>query len=462
MPSNFFSKLVKNAQAPQTPTASSRTSSDEQRVTSPPTSTPSRNRPHSQTISHPPLTHFSPYGDSISSSSTGSVRIGVIPPSPCPTESDLSVHATGYKPSIEQVHQASLHHRRVRSQERHVLDRHEVSLAARPTGDITTLIDETELTPTPGRSSQAPEWLSSHSPDTPPRQLSPASSTGNLKGFVDKQGARTHSLQPPRNFVKEKSSKRSMRGTTQPPPPLNFESDSRDANDVQHQAGRHEDPFVPTPNIVVESPTALTSQKPQSLELLGALSDGDAKSIRSATSSSSKQKNIVRKPSGPRKTSGAASGAPMSRTPQVPPLPPLPASATGSGSTLSVNGTKPRGDPSRSTQTRTGQGTPMRSSPRTRSPNISLTRSDISDGDAFASSGDDSGSSSDELDLNEQDIPVTGFAVASNKRNADFHELFPNIPEGDYLIEGEIYLFCETLCSEPTTQIMVVRYSERF
>jgi hypothetical protein len=38
-------------------------------------------------------------------------------------------------------------------------------------------------------------------------------------------------------------------------------------------------------------------------------------------------------------------------------------------------------------------------------------------------------------DLAAHDIPVTGFAVASNKRNADFHELFPNIPEGDYLIE---------------------------
>ncbi|KAH9041348.1 hypothetical protein EDB85DRAFT_1473515 [Lactarius pseudohatsudake] len=38
-------------------------------------------------------------------------------------------------------------------------------------------------------------------------------------------------------------------------------------------------------------------------------------------------------------------------------------------------------------------------------------------------------------ELNDGDIPVTGFAVASNKRNADFHELFRTIPEGDYLIE---------------------------
>ena len=51
---------------------------------------------------------------------------------------------------------------------------------------------------------------------------------------------------------------------------------------------------------------------------------------------------------------------------------------------------------------------------------------------------DDDDSEDDELlaELNEGDIPVTGFAVASNKRNADFHELFKTIPEGDYLIEG--------------------------
>ncbi|KAK0476622.1 hypothetical protein IW261DRAFT_318914 [Armillaria novae-zelandiae] len=40
-----------------------------------------------------------------------------------------------------------------------------------------------------------------------------------------------------------------------------------------------------------------------------------------------------------------------------------------------------------------------------------------------------------DLDLGSSDIPVTGFAVASSRRNADFHELFSAIPEGDYLIE---------------------------
>jgi hypothetical protein len=50
----------------------------------------------------------------------------------------------------------------------------------------------------------------------------------------------------------------------------------------------------------------------------------------------------------------------------------------------------------------------------------------------------DDDSDDDELlaELNDGDIPVTGFAVASSKRNADFHELFRTIPEGDYLIEG--------------------------
>jgi hypothetical protein len=58
------------------------------------------------------------------------------------------------------------------------------------------------------------------------------------------------------------------------------------------------------------------------------------------------------------------------------------------------------------------------------------------DGQDAEGEGDDS--EDDELlaELNDGDIPVTGFAVASNKRNADFHELFRTIPEGDYLIEG--------------------------
>ena len=38
----------------------------------------------------------------------------------------------------------------------------------------------------------------------------------------------------------------------------------------------------------------------------------------------------------------------------------------------------------------------------------------------------------------------TGYAVASSKRNADFHALFKNMSEEDYLIEGK-FKFLECL-----------------
>jgi hypothetical protein len=57
--------------------------------------------------------------------------------------------------------------------------------------------------------------------------------------------------------------------------------------------------------------------------------------------------------------------------------------------------------------------------------------------DYSTENGDTDDESSDDADDVTADLmPVTGFAVASSKRNADFHELFPDIPEGDYLIEG--------------------------
>ncbi|KAI0281257.1 GRAM domain-containing protein [Russula aff. rugulosa BPL654] len=68
-------------------------------------------------------------------------------------------------------------------------------------------------------------------------------------------------------------------------------------------------------------------------------------------------------------------------------------------------------------------------------------RSQEQDGYGSSADGQDEDADDDSDDdallaeLNDGDIPVTGFAVASNKRNADFHELFRTIPEGDYLIE---------------------------
>ena len=60
--------------------------------------------------------------------------------------------------------------------------------------------------------------------------------------------------------------------------------------------------------------------------------------------------------------------------------------------------------------------------------------------DADTSSEEMSGSDASDEEYGEgvglADIPVTGFAVASTRRNQDFHEVFPTVLEGDYLIEG--------------------------
>lgn len=46
-----------------------------------------------------------------------------------------------------------------------------------------------------------------------------------------------------------------------------------------------------------------------------------------------------------------------------------------------------------------------------------------------------SGSEGYESETSPQVPPIPGFVVAGSKRNADFHELFPNVPEMDYLVQ---------------------------
>ncbi len=60
---------------------------------------------------------------------------------------------------------------------------------------------------------------------------------------------------------------------------------------------------------------------------------------------------------------------------------------------------------------------------------------DEEDGDYEESMGDAERSSV--VTSGGESLAVTGFAVASNRRNVDFHALFPEVDEGDYLIEGE-------------------------
>lgn len=75
--------------------------------------------------------------------------------------------------------------------------------------------------------------------------------------------------------------------------------------------------------------------------------------------------------------------------------------------------------------------------PGNASGNRSRTPSFVQASDYSSDNGETDEESSDDVDDVTADLmPVTGFAVASSKRNADFHELFPDIPEGDYLIEG--------------------------
>jgi len=59
------------------------------------------------------------------------------------------------------------------------------------------------------------------------------------------------------------------------------------------------------------------------------------------------------------------------------------------------------------------------------------------DGDSEGAYDSDS---QDGLSFTDDQVPITGFAVASMKRNSDFHELFPEVTEGDYLIEGAFLL----------------------
>ena len=63
---------------------------------------------------------------------------------------------------------------------------------------------------------------------------------------------------------------------------------------------------------------------------------------------------------------------------------------------------------------------------------VSHDRDEGADDEDYDDEDDDDDTDSDR----DSHLPVTGFAVASNKRQADFHAMFPSVDEGDYLIEG--------------------------
>ncbi|KZT63949.1 hypothetical protein DAEQUDRAFT_815349 [Daedalea quercina L-15889] len=159
---------------------------------------------------------------------------------------------------------------------------------------------------------------------------------------------------------------------------------------------------------------------------------GSGNSQTSPTSStlspSPKRKGTSNGIAGAIAASGLAMGMGMTPVPPVDlsQLPPTP----GTSSSLASRGQRPR------------RSSDMSHGRRSRQASITYPASEFSDRDSYRSGEDDllGGGSGledmdDDLDLDPDDIPVTGFAVASNKRNQDFHELFPSVPEGDYLIE---------------------------
>ncbi|KAI0640226.1 hypothetical protein C8Q77DRAFT_1046039 [Trametes polyzona] len=225
-------------------------------------------------------------------------------------------------------------------------------------------------------------------------------------------------------------------------------------------------------SVLVESPTGLThpndlntisralppsATTPSMGSTLLVPDNSDAVSVTSISSATSKKRRPWRRGSNPssaqpRSATISSSGNSGSKPPSR-----KGTAAGGLASALAASGlamanpgmTLPPFSPAETANG--GAGTPSRSrrstdTPKTppggrsRGASINYGASDYSDRDSFHSGkdaySDDEGSDeSDELDLDPDDIPVTGFAVASNKRNQDFHELFPTVPEGDYLIE---------------------------
>ncbi|KAG6884688.1 hypothetical protein C0993_008939 [Termitomyces sp. T159_Od127] len=229
-------------------------------------------------------------------------------------------------------------------------------------------------------------------------------------------------------------------------------------------------PEYPSPSGSQSPPKVTTSPTASSVYLSSPRRDTDSASIISSSGTNKEKKRPWRRSTAQRKPTGLASAiaasslamanhsltpatqahfaAAASGTTQSPQS--RPSRKLSSASTTYVS--PPASLSSRHQRTKSSEVSPSnRSIHSRRNGSISIHSDDRSEyypsedrpdyysGLEESSEGSDDGSEDnlDDLDLGEDDIPVTGFAVASNKRNADFHELFPSIPEGDYLIDGK-------------------------
>ena len=427
MAPNFFTKLVKPSAAQTTNGGAPRDDGISD----------SHSQLSSPSVYLLPRTSSDGASDTLSHSSVGSFKIGVVPPSPRPASNSGFNDLTMPSAHTNDTHVQA--HKRTRSNDRQIPDRHAISLAAY-TMNVNTersMGEDTLTTPTPNRYNTRPNnsgfpMPESSSPSKSPRQLSPASSTGNLKGLIDKHASR-----------RETSPDVPVQAVRSRPQPLD-----QALNKGREVGDRQDDPHEDGGSGLVESPTATATF----------LSDGDVTSLKSAKSSSGSKK---KKKSGPgwrrpsvttpsRKQTGiasaiAASGLAManatSSVPALPALPPLPQTSktiTSQNGTKAAEGMTPSADRTKLIASSSVQSMPGTVAVSDRQ--LSLSRSDVSDRHyQTESSGSSDGSESD--DELEAEIPVTGFAVASNKRNTDFHELFSSIPDGDYLIEGAHHHF---------------------
>ncbi|KAG6895191.1 hypothetical protein C0992_002686 [Termitomyces sp. T32_za158] len=227
-------------------------------------------------------------------------------------------------------------------------------------------------------------------------------------------------------------------------------------------------PEYPSPSGSQSPPKLTTSPTTSSVYLSSPRRDTDSASIISSTGTNKEKKRPWRRSTAQRKPTGlasaiAASSLAMANHSLTSATQAQFAAAAASGAAQSPQSRPPRKLSSASTtyvsppaslssrhhKTKSNELSPSNKSIRSRrNGSISINGDDRSEyypsedrpdyysglEESSEGSQDDSDDNLDDLDLGD-DIPVTGFAVASNKRNADFHELFPSIPEGDYLID---------------------------
>lgn len=473
MAPNFFSKLVKanaNRDGARSPSPS---------PTSPTQTTHSHRHPTiaisrpSQSTHRPSESFGSRQSDTDSESFNPNVT--VIPPSP--RNSDMSISSSSTPKdgqSLEDLKGGSQKSRR----------QHALSLGSNPLPPLSPLEDDA-VTPTPSRPNMSDR-------ESTVRPLSHSSSTGNLREQAQGTPAnhprsatvttgsfeRQQELRRTPSVKSNKSTKSNRSGLR-----IKLKGDRKDAKSPPwstHERVTNSPPISTrhidaaddgsvTMSPIVESPTKISPSSaimdvgpsrhtlgtsatvpnfPNS-SLLAAPDNSDAASVYSVGGTTKKRK-IFRRLS--IKESTPVSPAPMTASTTSSKSPKR--KNTGLASAIAASGlamanpavSMPQITPAeiiaREQRSNTVSSHRSRSSvDRTRSPvrsrqtSLSYPQSEFSDRDSFVS-GVEGSDEDDDLDLDADDIPVTGFAVASARRNQEFHEMFPAVPEGDYLIEG--------------------------